>query len=601
MKKALLKTFALLLMAAVLLSAYSCGGGNGVESAPESAPESRAEASEPASTPSAPEVSEPVGSDDESTVEESSTEIYVPEVSEPVSEPVSETPSDEEIYQIYLSANKKTGSLKNASYDHLSDFETSLTIEGSTETFHTRIEQTGKATGLGSDDLVNETRVAVTTGQDGSSVEEVRHFVFDKDNVYYREDSETEYTVVSRSSPEAEAFNQYMLHTDFESSDGYPEEAFSGAQLTVNEDGSKLIKLCPDSKARALMIDRSMGQITEAYKAFGGEMNSMRVNSCEATVTISPEGCTASVEVVFDMDMSITVSGYTMDYAITGKVVTNVADLGEDAVINIPENVKEKEPDESEWKEIDRELYELCADAVYKTNECDDIHSEAKYVQTVITDVGGFYQSTNVSTTESVYKCHGRTGEEALIEAHMSFVSEIDGEAETEQFDAYCDKDTLYYRYDPSSPYTAAGRDSEEAAELGDYINVDTSYIESLAPEAFTDAKITENSDGTKTVVLTIDDSNADESFSYSITYTDVSFEDAGAEDITHEIVKAEITIVIDENGYVRRIASYLRVKYQMKLSGYDVAADITMDGELKTVDPGQPVEITMPYEELSA
>ena len=598
MKKALLKAFALLLMAAVVLSAYSCGGGNGAESAPESAaasaPESRAaEASETASTPSAPEVSAPVGSDDESTVEESSTEIYVPEVSEPVSETEPDQPGAEEIYRLYTSAKEKNGSLKNIDYYSLSDFDVKMTFQGETENFRAKVEQTMKATGLGGEEMAAEVRLSSTTVSSDYSGESVRHIVFDSDNVYFKEDPSPDYTVISRSDPQAQEFNRYLSEIDFSTED-FSAEMFNGAQLTENEDGSKLIKLCPDSDAWQQIFDSALGQMNELYEYVGGGFNSISVNSGELTITVSPEGLASAVDIVIDMEMNVSVNGNDMIFAFSGTNTVKVADLGEGTVIEIPENVKE--PEEVSGIEINDEIYGLCADAADKTNECLDLQMEEKCVQTVVTDAGGLYSSTSVITQEGVIKRHDIIPEETLLETHLIFTSVIDGESSTEQFDAFCDSDTLYYRYDPSSPYTAVDKESDEALELGYYINEGTMYIY-LAPVSFADAKLTENSDGTKTVVLTIDASNADEAFQYSITYDIMSYEEVGAEDIAYEITSALIEITIDENGYLQRIVSQLGVDYTMRLGGFDVTAETIINDEIRFVDPGQPVEITMPYE----
>ena len=580
MKKVLFTVTAAVLTLAVLFSSVSCGIPkllNTLASDTDTDEATEAAATVPATTEAAPETAI-------ETVTEAATEAPTEASAEAVT--AAPVPTDEEIYETYKNAVDKTNALSELSFKNYSDIAMTVNFVGTSLDMRSVKDQAISVTGRGSGNLTFESHTNKTVESNGKSSGAVEEIFIDEHNIYFRTDTSSEYSVVSRLSADPAVLNEYLSDKNTGISE-LPPEIFAKATMITGANGKTYIIAHPSNSVADSVYNDVAEQMKTALEAMDAEILSLSTNSSEMSFVISPDGYLVSEEISVDMLMLIKYSGVTGAAEINGKTKMNVTDPGEKVVITLPEITVVPVTG-------DDRIYEEYKNAVDKVNGCNDIYSEILMVQSMVMTFGET-KSTNVVTNKSSVLCHDRYGSGTVIEAHILQQEDSDGETETTQYDIFADKNNVYIRMDPDSAYIVLSRDSAQAQAFNDSTDPESTKSDALDPEALRGAVISENVDGSKTITSSPDDNAINAVFyGYAETMTE-SFSNMGAENITHDITGAEILIILNSEGYVESETATMTIDFYLTLYGANVKVSINASMTRTNIDPGQEVTITVP------
>ncbi len=249
------------------------------------------------------------------------------------------TKNEGEIYGKYAAAVEKTNNLK--SFVSKIEAEQTISIDlGGGSTVETTTTTTGTSKLKFTEDgtALSETH-GVTTTDAYSETQTVEFDLFsDKDNYYYRQGGEGDYTVISKTGPDANAIVASLGSLENQKIEMFGKDDIDRVTVTAEDESGTTLKMVIKGKNYNDRIDELLGDLISSYESMGA-----KITRCEVTsdpvgeYTISPEGYISKVALSFEMEMEMELSGITMEMKLVQDSVTEITDPDGEVEIVFPD------------------------------------------------------------------------------------------------------------------------------------------------------------------------------------------------------------------------------------------------------------------------
>ena len=252
-----------------------------------------------------------------------------------ITETETEQEKSNEAYLLYKTATEKTNALSDLKQNVTVDQNMVMTVLG--EQTESLTKQTMKCEyhdryGDGMKCRAVSEVYYVSNGQSQTTETEV---IMDKDTVYYKTGDSDVYTSLSRSDPNAAAFDS-MITTDSMTTRMFSEDVFRYAAVTENGDGSKTVSVSPEEDAMKSALGKAAEQLKQVYSALGAEDVVYTPAGAELSFTVSADGYIIHIELKMTIGMSMTISGYRVTATSESVSVVDTVDPGQTVIIEIP-------------------------------------------------------------------------------------------------------------------------------------------------------------------------------------------------------------------------------------------------------------------------
>ena len=117
----------------------------------------------------------------------------------------------------------------------------------------------------------------------------------------------------------------------------YPEEAFAGATVTENADGSKTVEFTPDNEILSICFNDTLQQLFATYEQMGAADMNYAFSSARLVMTISDDGYILHSETELVMKLDMTISGYATSSISQIHTMSDYIDPGSPVTIEFPE------------------------------------------------------------------------------------------------------------------------------------------------------------------------------------------------------------------------------------------------------------------------
>lgn len=520
MKRSLLQALAALILAAVMVSASSCG----VLKA------SKKIVSGLLDKDTAESTAEP------DTAAQSGTEAET--TAAPVTETETETEKAEEeyikIYELYKSAVEKSNSLSTL------DVNKSIYLLADTASINRLYIL--EANSYGRSDAV--TKAFVTTDEYSADSLYIKN-----DRVYEKIDGSTEYRSIKIEDYDQTIINDILKEDNFRFF-VLSEEAFKGAQIMDDEDGAKKIVLDPDKAVYEALFKDELKHL--AAKANGKDTNKISIENRKSTmtVTVSENGYVISFDCDLDFDLQI---DNNKSENVLGFLHFRLENPGKFFFISIPE-AKYTNDDMICSGTEDDPAYTIYKNAVEKTNSVDNIEETENMTQKVdLRSLAGVLYGEMKKSSITKIKCIDRFNSgKMLLEAHYKSTKEsTDEEKEETNIDMFADSEKLYVKTDVLNTFIAVDRTSELAEKFDSEFNAKVTLINTTDAEVFKGAILRKNADGSIRFKASPDGSVVESAFKEAFNNMEDSIGKSSI--LSHTVNSAKLIVDIDANGYLRK------------------------------------------------
>ena len=240
-------------------------------------------------------------------------------------------------------------------------------------------------------------------------------------------------------------------------------------------------------------------------------------------------------------------------------------------------------------------IYQEYAAAVEKTNALADTVSNHKVEQSISLTMPNGESFNTKSSSEMNQKISGRDGDDMKCYMKETDRSESETGVDTTQTEIYADKDKIYVKNSNTDGFTVVDRSDPSAQAVNAILNPENSKTELLPEEAFSNAEIKDNEDGSKTIHLKPEDSSISGTFDGIKEQLDAVFRAMGASEVNFTASKTDFIFVISADGYIIRSETQMILTFFIVISNNPVQAVSVASSVSEFPDPGKPVMIEMP------
>ncbi len=241
----------------------------------------------------------------------------------------------ENAYRLYRDAFEKTNNLSDKTQYEEVNLDMSLTEEGETAKIKIQTKAEGKYKNYMKDDMIMEAhQTQKTTGDLGNVTTELSFFI-DSDNVYISSNGSA-FSVVSRDSDSGKLFFESLEKQWEIARKGWGKDAFRGAKVTKNTDGSYLIEAFPNDKQATEMARANIDSMRSLYENLGAHDIKCKLSDVKATIKIDPDGYLTEAIMDSKIKMTMTFSGAAASVNADSTSIVRFTDIGKPVDINIP-------------------------------------------------------------------------------------------------------------------------------------------------------------------------------------------------------------------------------------------------------------------------
>lgn len=249
------------------------------------------------------------------------------------------TESEGEIYGKYSAAVEKTNGF--TSYVSKTDSEQVISIDlggGSTVDTTTSTSGTTKLKYADDGTLLTETH-GVTSTDAYSETREVEFDLFsDKDNYYYRQGGEGDYTVISKTGPDANAVAASLGSIENQKIELFGKDEIDRINVVSDTPSGLTLKIVIKGKDYNERIGDMLSDLLSSYEAIGAKITRCEVSGDpECEYTIAPDGYISRVSLSFDLEMAMEMSGVSMNMTLSQVATTEISDPDGDQEIVFPD------------------------------------------------------------------------------------------------------------------------------------------------------------------------------------------------------------------------------------------------------------------------
>ena len=244
-----------------------------------------------------------------------------------------------EVYGKYSAAVEKTNGLK--SYVSKTDSEQIISIElGGGSTVETKTTTKGTSRLKYADDGTVLSETHGTTSTDAySETQTVEFDLFsDKDNYYYRQGGEGDYTVISKTGPDANAIVASLGSLENQKIELFGKDEIDRINVVSDNESGTTLKIVIKGKDYNEKIGDTLSDLLSSYEAIGANITRCEVKGDpECEYTISPDGYISKVSLSFNLDMAMEMSGVSMNMTLSQVANTEITEPNGNVEIEFPD------------------------------------------------------------------------------------------------------------------------------------------------------------------------------------------------------------------------------------------------------------------------